>query len=66
MDERQRVVLKTFTKEQLKGMSVDDLVKLIGEAGPNARFKGTAVVKRADGSVRYDNEARKGEYGEEG
>lgn len=64
MDDRQRLITRTFTKEQLEAMSVDDLVKLIGEAGPDAKFKGTAVVRKADGSVKYDNESRKGEYGE--
>jgi len=65
MDDRQRVVTKTFTKEQLSQMSVDDLVRLIGEAGPDAKFTGTAVVRRADGSVKYDDESKKGEFGEE-
>jgi hypothetical protein len=65
MDERQEVVTKTFTREQLSKMSVEDLVKLIGEAGPNAKFTGTAVVKRADGSIKYDDESKKGEFGEE-
>lgn len=64
MDERQRLITKTFTREQLKAMSVDDLVKLIGEAGPDARFKGTAVVRKSDGSIKYDNEDRIGKYGE--
>ena len=65
MDDRQRLITRTFTKKQLEAMSVEDLVKLIGEAGPNAKFRGTAVVRRADGSIKYDNEARKGEYGED-
>lgn len=62
LDERQRVVKDVFTREQLNHMSVEDLVKLVGEAGPNARFHGTAVVKRSDGSVKYDDDAVPGEY----
>jgi len=64
MDERQRVVRKTFTKEELENMSMDDLVALVGEAGPNATFHGTAVVRKADGSIKYDPEAVPGEYHE--
>lgn len=64
LDERQRVVKKTYTREQLENMSIEDLVALIGEAGPNARFRGTGVIKRADGSVKYDEEAVPGKFGE--
>lgn len=64
MDTRQRVVKKTFTRKQLEGMTVAELVALVGEAGPNARFEGTAVVRKADGSIRYDKESVPGTYGE--
>ncbi len=64
MDERQRVVKKTFTEEQLKGMTMDDLVALVGEAGPDAKFEGTGIVRKADGSIRYDAGATPGDYHE--
>lgn len=64
MDTRQRVVKKTFTKEQLEGMSLDDVVALVGEAGPNATFTGTAVVRKANGSIRYDKDAVPGSFNE--
>lgn len=62
LDERQRGVKKVFTRKQLKTMSIDDLVRLVGEAGPNAKFRGTAIVKRADGSVKYDEGAEPGQF----
>lgn len=62
LDERQQVVKRVFTREQLKNMSVEDLVRLVGEAGPNATFHGTAVVKKVDGTIRYDDDAVPGEY----
>ncbi len=64
MDDRQRVVKKTFSREQLQSMSVDDLVTLIGEAGLNAQFRGTAVVRKADGTIRYDDDAKPGDFHE--
>lgn len=64
MDERQRVVKKTFTAEHLRAMSMDDLVALVGEAGPDAKFEGTAIVRKADGSIRYDKNATPGDYHE--
>jgi len=64
LDERQETVLRTFTREQLKGMPLADVVKLVGEVDPNTKLKITAVVKRADGSVKYDAGAKPGDYGE--
>jgi len=64
LDERQEVVLKTFTREQLEGMDLDDLVRLVGEAGPGAKLRGKGVVKRADGSIKYDAEAVPGDFNE--
>ena len=52
MEERQKTVTQVFTKEQLEKMSLEDIAKLIGKAGPGATFKGTAIVRKADGSVR--------------
>ena len=64
LDERQETVLKTFTREDLENMDIEDLVKLVGEAGPGAKLRGKGVVKRADGSVRYAPEAVPGKFGE--
>lgn len=64
MDERQRVVKKTFTKEQLEGMSVEDIATLVGEVGKGTTFTGTGLVRKKDGSVRYAPEAIPGEFGE--
>jgi len=64
LDERQRTVLKVIGREQLKGMTVEDLVKLVGEAGPGAKLHGSAVVKRADGSIKYDKDAVPGTFHE--
>jgi hypothetical protein len=64
LDERQETVLRTFTREQLEGMPLEDVVKLVGEAGPNAKLKITALVKRADGSIKYDAGAIPGDYNE--
>lgn len=62
LDERQKTVRTVFTRDQLLGMDAEDLVKLVGEAGPDAKLHGTAVVKRADGSIKYDDDAVPGEF----
>lgn len=64
MDERQRVVKKTFTREQLEAMSVEDLVALVGEITENVKFTGTGIVRKADGSIRYAPEAVPGDFNE--
>jgi len=65
MDERQKVVMKTFTKEQLEAMPVEDLVALIGEASkPGAVFKGRGIVRTKEGKIKYDPEALPGNFGE--
>ena len=64
LDERQLVVKKAFSREQLEAMSIEDLVALVGETGTRAKLKMTAVVKRADGSIKYDEEAVPGKYHE--
>ncbi len=64
LDERQDSVLKTFGRKALENMSLEDVVRLVGEAGPGAKFHGKGVVKRADGSIKYAPEAIPGEFGE--
>lgn len=64
LDERQRTIKTVFSREQLELMTMDDLVRLVGEAGPGAKFKGKGIVKRANGSIKYAPEATPGEFGE--
>ena len=64
MDERQRAVKHAFSAEQLKRLSIDDLVALVGEAGPGAKFHGTGIVRKANGDIRYDPKAIPGDYHE--
>ena len=61
---QKEAVTRHFSKEELAKMSVNDLIAIIGEAGPDAKFHGKAVVRRADGSIKYDDERLKGNYDE--
>ena len=64
LDERQRTVKEVFTREQLKNMSVEDIRKLVGDAGPGTKIHITAVVKKANGVIRYSDGAVPGDYNE--
>ena len=64
MDEAQRVLTKTYTKEDLMKMTADEVEGLIERAGKDIKFHGTAVVRRADGTIRYDDASQAGKYGE--
>jgi len=64
MDDRQREVRRVFTKDQLEGMSIDQLIALVGQAGPDAKFHGTAVVRTKEGLIKYDAQATPGDYHE--
>jgi hypothetical protein len=64
VDEAQRTITRTFTREELLEMSPEDLADLVEAAGKKAKFHGTAVVRKADGSIRYDNKAVPGRFGE--
>lgn len=52
----------TLNKQQLDRMSPDELCNLLLKAH---EVKATAVVRRKDGSVKYDNPEFAGTYGEE-
>jgi len=67
MDERQRVVKKTFTKKQLEGMDINDLVALVGEAQARGvtKFMGKMIVRDKDGNIKYDDPSKAGQYGED-
>lgn len=56
------IIKKTFSLEQIKAMDPEELAALLNQ--PGVEFKGTAVVRKADGSVRYDKGAVKGDYHE--
>lgn len=65
LDERQQTVKKVFSKEQLEKMSVDNLVALVGEVkSGGGKFIGKAVVRRADGTIKYDDPELVGQYAE--
>lgn len=63
-DTAQKFIKTTYSRKQLLKMSVVDIANLMVEAGPNAVFHGTAVVRKADGTIRYDQDAVPGEFGE--
>lgn len=52
MDSRQKLLRKVFTQEQLEAMPIEDVKELL--ATPGARLRGTAVVRKADGTIRFD------------
>lgn len=52
MDKIQKVITRTFTQKQLREMPLEDLNVLLGT--PGMRLKGTAIVRKADGTVRCD------------
>lgn len=64
MSTAQESVTKTYTRDDIMKMSVVDVAKLLTDAGPNAVFHGTAVVRKANGEIRYDEDAVPGDFGE--
>jgi hypothetical protein len=62
MDQASKIVKKTFSHEQILAMDPDDLAKLLNQ--PGVEFHGTAVVRKADGTIRYDDGAVPGDYHE--
>lgn len=52
----------TLTKAQMDAMPPDDLTKLLLSA---EKIEATAVVRRADGSIKYDDPTKAGTYGEQ-
>lgn len=61
MSEQGKTVDVTLTKAELDAMSPEARNNMFLHA---FKIKGTAVVKRADGSIKYDDPSRAGEYGE--
>ena len=52
----------TFTKAELDAMSDEQLTNLLLKV---SKVTATAVVRRADGSIKYDRPELAGQYGEE-
>lgn len=53
---------RTYTKEQLDAMPAVDRNNLMMLA---TKIRGRGVVRRADGTIKYDDEALKGTYDED-
>ena len=64
MDEAQRAVVRSYSREELAGMTMDEVAALIETAGAKAKFKGKAVVRGPDGKIKYDADAVPDRYGE--
>ncbi len=60
MDQKQKVLRKVFTQAQLEAMDPEDLKELLGT--PGARLKGTAIVRKANGDIRYDPGVDKSQF----
>lgn len=52
----------TLTAEQIDAMSPQALGELLAKA---VKVEGTGVVLRADGTIKYDDPATRGQYNEE-
>lgn len=52
----------TFTKRELDAMTPEQLTSLLLKA---SKVEATCVVRRADGSIKYDRPELAGTYGEE-
>ena len=55
---------KTYTMDDLAAMPEAEQQAILNH--PMAKMKGTAVVRRADGSIKYDSDAEPGKYHEKG
>lgn len=53
---------QTFTKEDLEAMTPEAANNLMMLA---TEIEGTGVVRKADGTIKYDSDARPGTYGED-
>jgi hypothetical protein len=55
---------RTITLDELAAMPEAEQQAILKH--PLAKMKGTAVVRKADGSIRYDSDAEPGKYHEKG
>ena len=63
-NEVRTAIRKTYTLDQLMKMTPKAISKLIADAGDLIEFHGTGVVRKKDGSIRYDADAVPGQFGE--
>jgi len=63
-NEIRKSIRKTYTLPQLLKMKPEAIRKLIADAGDMIEFHGTGVVRKKDGSIRYDEDAVPGNFGE--
>ncbi len=61
MSSPEGLVTKTFTAAEMGAMDPDERLSLLLSA---VEIKGTAVVRKADGTIRYSKDAKPGDYGE--
>ena len=62
MSEQVKALKRTFSHADLMAMNPKDLLALVGRA--DAVIQGTAVVRKADGTIRYSPDAKPGDFGE--
>ncbi len=55
---------RTITLEELRAMPEAEQRVILNH--PMAKMEGTAVVRKADGTIRYDDDAEPGDYHEKG
>jgi len=53
---------KTFTKEELDQMSPSETINVFLKA---TKIEGVGVVRRSDGTVKYDKPENEGNFGED-
>lgn len=52
----------TYTKEEIEAMTPEQVNNIMML---NPKIEGVGVVKRADGTIKYDDESTRGNYGED-
>ena len=52
---------KVYNLDDLRKMSIDQVHLLMSKA---CKIEGTAVVRKSDGSIKYDDSSLKGSYNE--
>lgn len=62
MDQISKEIRKTYSREQIMAMTPEEVEELLNR--PGVEFHGKGVVRRPDGSIRYDADAVPGQYGE--
>lgn len=55
---------RVITQDEFEAMPEAEQQAILNH--PMAKMKGTAVVRKADGTIKYDADAKPGEYHEKG